>query len=176
MSPLPSLTSLLFFCNICHQLTYYKFHLIILYIIWHPFLNICLRKLDICACIFLLLTPQLSLHWFFSPVSRIVSVPGGSNGEESACNTRTAAHKSLQSCPTLCDPIDGSPPGSPVRGFNHWLRKIAWIREWLPTPLFLPGDFHGWRNFAGNSPWIHSVRHDWVTFTFTLVFTLVFTS
>ena len=27
-----------------------------------------------------------------------------------------AAAKSLQSCPTLCDPIDGSPPGSPVAG------------------------------------------------------------
>ena len=26
----------------------------------------------------------------------------------------TAAAKSLQSCPTLCDPIDGSPPGSPI--------------------------------------------------------------
>ena len=26
--------------------------------------------------------------------------------------------KSLQSCPTLCDPIDGSPPGSPVPGIN----------------------------------------------------------
>ena len=33
-----------------------------------------------------------------------------------------AAAKSLQSCPTLCDAIDGSPPGSPV-GFSrqeHW--------------------------------------------------------
>ena len=28
----------------------------------------------------------------------------------------TATAKSLQSCPTLCDPIDGSPPGSPVPG------------------------------------------------------------
>ena len=27
-----------------------------------------------------------------------------------------AAAKSIQSCPTLCDPIDGSPPGSPVPG------------------------------------------------------------
>ena len=27
-----------------------------------------------------------------------------------------AAAKSLQSCPTLCDPIDGGPPGSPVPG------------------------------------------------------------
>ena len=30
--------------------------------------------------------------------------------------TATAAAKSLQPCPTLCDPIDGSPPGSPVPG------------------------------------------------------------
>ena len=30
--------------------------------------------------------------------------------------TAPAAAKSLQSCPTLCDPIDGSPPGSPVPG------------------------------------------------------------
>ena len=30
-----------------------------------------------------------------------------------------AAAKSLQSCPTLCDPIDGSPPGSPVPGILH---------------------------------------------------------
>ena len=31
-------------------------------------------------------------------------------------STAAAAAKSLQSCPTLCDPIDGSPPGSPVPG------------------------------------------------------------
>ena len=30
------------------------------------------------------------------------------------CGFSAAAAKSLQSCPTLCDPIDGSPPGSPV--------------------------------------------------------------
>ena len=30
--------------------------------------------------------------------------------------TSTAAAKLLQSCPTLCDPTDGSPPGSPVPG------------------------------------------------------------
>ena len=30
--------------------------------------------------------------------------------------TAAAAAKSLQSCPTLCDPIDGSPPGSSVHG------------------------------------------------------------
>ena len=31
-------------------------------------------------------------------------------------DSRSATAKSLQSCPTLCDPIDGSPPGSPVPG------------------------------------------------------------
>ena len=31
-------------------------------------------------------------------------------------NMLSGADKSLQSCPTLCDPIDGSPPGSPVPG------------------------------------------------------------
>ena len=34
-----------------------------------------------------------------------------------------AAAKSLQLCPTLCDPVDGSPPGSSIPGFSrqeHW--------------------------------------------------------
>jgi len=35
-----------------------------------------------------------------------------------------AAAKSLQSCPTLCDPTDGSPPGSPIPGILQ-PRKIA---------------------------------------------------
>ena len=32
-----------------------------------------------------------------------------------------AAAKLLQSCPTLCDPIDGSPPGSPIPGILEWV-------------------------------------------------------
>ena len=39
------------------------------------------------------------------------------------------AAKSLQSCPTLCDPIDGSQPGSPVRGILQ-----ARILEWVAMP------------------------------------------
>ena len=38
----------------------------------------------------------------------------------------TAAAKSLQSCPTLCDPIDGSPPGSPVAGTLQ-ARTLEWV-------------------------------------------------
>ena len=36
-----------------------------------------------------------------------------------------AAAKSLQSCPTLCDPIDGSPPGSPIPGILQ-ARTLEW--------------------------------------------------
>ena len=37
-----------------------------------------------------------------------------------------AAAKSLQSCPTLCDPIDGNPPGSPVPGILQ-ARTLEWV-------------------------------------------------
>ena len=37
-----------------------------------------------------------------------------------------AAAKLLQSCPTLCDPIDGSPPGSPVPGILQ-ARTLEWV-------------------------------------------------
>ena len=41
-------------------------------------------------------------------------------------NSAAAAAKSLQSCPTLCDPIDGSPPGSPVPGILQ-ARTLEWV-------------------------------------------------
>ena len=64
-----------------------------------------------------------------------------------------AAAKSLQSCPTLCNPIDGSPPGSPVPGIlqarilewvvisfsNAWRRKVkvkSLSRVWLLATLW----------------------------------------
>ena len=39
--------------------------------------------------------------------------------------------------------------------FDPWVRKIPWRRERLPTPIFLPGEFHGQRSLAGYSPWGH---------------------
>ena len=42
-----------------------------------------------------------------------------------AAAVATAA-KSLQSCPTLCNPIDGSPPGSPVHGILQ-ARTLEWV-------------------------------------------------
>ena len=64
----------------------------------------------------------------------------GSDGKESAQN--------------VGDP--GSNPGSGRRR-----------REWLTTPVFLPGEFHGQRSLVGYSPWGRRVGHDWVTNTFT---------
>ena len=63
--------------------------------------------------------------------------------------TATAATaKSLQSCPTLCDPIDGSPPGSPVPGIFQ-----ARILEWGAI---------SWTGELGGLPSMgsHRVGHD----------------
>ena len=57
--------------------------------------------------------------------------PGGTGGKEPACQCRR--HKRL--------------------GFDPWVRKIPWRRKWQPSPVFLPGEFHGQRSPAGYSPW-----------------------
>ena len=44
-----------------------------------------------------------------------------------------ATAKSLQSCPTLCDPIDGSPPGSPIPGILQARVGCHFLREWTTT-------------------------------------------
>ena len=39
-----------------------------------------------------------------------------------------------------------------------WFGKNPWRREWLPIPVFLPGEFHGQRRLAG---YIHGVAKSW---------------
>ena len=39
--------------------------------------------------------------------------------------------------------------------FNPWVKKIPWSRKWQPTPVFLPGKFHGQRRQMGYGPWGH---------------------
>ena len=48
-----------------------------------------------------------------------------------------AAAKLLQSCPTLCDPIDGSPPGSPVPGILQ-ARTLEWVAISFSMTQHLP--------------------------------------
>ena len=71
---------------------------------------------------------QLSLLWYLlSPLFY-----------EQAWQCLAAAAKSLQSCPTLCDPIDGSPPGSSIHGICQ-----ARILEWGAIACLRLGLFTG---------------------------------
>ena len=36
-----------------------------------------------------------------------------------------------------------------------WVEMIPWRREWIPTPVFWPREFHGQKSLAGYSPWGH---------------------
>ena len=47
-----------------------------------------------------------------------------------------AATKSLQSCPTLCDPIDGSPPGSSIPGILQ-ARILEWVAISFSKIIFI---------------------------------------
>ena len=53
--------------------------------------------------------------------------------------TAAAAAKSLQSCPTLCNPIGGSPPGSPVPGILQ-ARTLEWAAMYSAFKLNKQGD------------------------------------
>ena len=52
-------------------------------------------------------------------------------------------------------------------GFDTWVGKIPWRRKWQPTPVFLPGESHGWRSLVGYSP-RGCKDSDWATFSFML--------
>ena len=43
--------------------------------------------------------------------------------------------------------------------FHPWGRKIPWRRKRPPTPVVLPGKFHGQKSLVGYSPWVCRVRH-----------------
>ena len=43
-------------------------------------------------------------------------------------------------------------PAVQQTGLDPWVKKIPWRREWLPTPVFLPGELHGQRSLVGYSP------------------------
>ena len=46
-------------------------------------------------------------------------------------------------------------------GFEPWVRKVPGRNKWQPTPVFLPGKFHGQRRLAGYNSGRSRVRHDW---------------
>ena len=53
-------------------------------------------------------------------------------------------------------PVVKNPPSNPEdkrRGFDPRVGNIPWSRRWQPTPVYLPGKFHGQRSLAGYRPW-----------------------
>ena len=40
-----------------------------------------------------------------------------------------------------------------MQEFDPWVKKMPWRRKWQPTPVILPGKFHGLRRLVGYSPW-----------------------
>ena len=108
------------------------------------------------SCAFILSYISFFLSWSMVDLQRCVSF-----------RYVAAAAKSLQSCPTLCDPIDGSPPGSTIPGIlqartlewvaisfsNAWKRKVkvkslsvsdsSRPHGLQPTRLLCPWDFPG---------------------------------
>ena len=60
----------------------------------------------------------------------LVGLPNGSSSKESTCQCRR-----FERC-----------------RFNFRVKKIPWRRKWQPTPVFLPGEFHGQRSLVGYSP------------------------
>ena len=62
--------------------------------------------------------------YFWHSLRSLIRSPFGSHEDFSLL--AVAAAKSLQSCLTLCDPIDGSPPGSPVPGILQ-ARTLEWV-------------------------------------------------
>ena len=59
-------------------------------------------------------------------LTEYVGFCGGGLSREKLISPAAAAAKSLQLCPTLCDPIDGNPPGSPVPGILQ-ARILEWV-------------------------------------------------
>ena len=74
-----------------------------------------------------------------------------------------AAAKSLQSCPTLCDPIDGSSPGSPFPGILQ-ARTLEWVAIAFPgkcllgSGIYRPGVQDGFVDKMGPPERLHPIR------------------
>ena len=71
---------------------------------------------------------------------------------------------SVQNKPFLVAQTVKNLPAVLEHRFNPSIKKIPWRREWQPTPVFLPGEFHGQRSLADNllqSVGSQRIRHYW---------------
>ena len=100
--------------------------------------SVCSRELSSCSADGKLKIPEMmvgkilnltSLETFFPLTVLETSLPGGASGKESRRCKRCR--------------------------FDPSVRKIHWRKEWQPTPVFLPGKFHGQISVLGDSPLGH---------------------
>ena len=92
-----------------------------------------------------------------------VFLPGKSHGQRRACWATHAPRGHRESDTTwqpnqsasLVTQLVGNLPACRSPRFIPWARRIPWRREWQPTPVFLPGEFHTQRSLVGYSPWGH---------------------
>ena len=90
---------------------------------FHRHLMLNMAKLEFPIC--LKSTPALS-HPVVPPFTWPSRILGIHICSAAAAAAAAAAAKSLQSCPTLCDPMDGSPPGSTIPGILQ-ARTLEWV-------------------------------------------------
>ena len=58
-------------------------------------------------------------------------------------------------CASLVAQMVKNLPAMQETGFDPWISKIPWRREWQLTPVFLPGEFHGQKSRVSFGPWSH---------------------
>ena len=84
-------------------------------------------------------------------------------------NIAAAGAKLLQSCPTLCNPIDGSPIGSPIPGILQ-TRALEWVPS--PFPMHESEKWKWSRSVVSNSSWRHGIFQarawEWGAIAFSL--------
>ena len=109
----------------CFLMTWKNKEMIFPYLKWIPYIKNWksgqFSKYHLCFCFWTLFgvqSPLLNYYYFCCHLS-FFSTP-------CECFISAAAAKLLQSCPTLCDPIEGSPPGSPVPGILQ-ARVLEWV-------------------------------------------------
>ena len=100
-----------------------------------------------------------------------------------------AAAKSPQLCPTLCDPIDGSPPGSPIPGILQ-ARTLEWVAISFSNPIWVisvknktklnqgahPGIIPQVLSFLTSLPSLYLSESSCLLYMYCLVFSIVPTS
>ena len=114
-----------------------------------------------------LLARDVTIIWLLTVQNS--KAPRHISGENS--NSKRYTHLSVHSSTNYSDQDMGVPGGTSDREptclcrrhrrcrLDPWVGKIPWRRAWPPTPVFLPGEFHGQRSLVAYT--VHGVTKSW---------------